>query len=228
VEGLRTLLSPDGIVNMEFPHLMRLVEGTQFDTIYHEHFSYFSLHTVNRIFSTHNLEVFDVDELSTHGGSLRIYARHQRAGGRPPSPAISRLLREEEYRGMLNTDFYRGFQKKVDEVKYQLVSFLIGQRKAGKTVVGYGAAAKGNTLLNYCGIRKDLIPFVADVSPYKQGKYLPGVHIPVFSPERVKDVRPDFVLILPWNLKEEISEALAHIRNWGGNFVIPIPEVITF
>jgi SAM-dependent methyltransferase len=223
VRGLKIALKSDGVITMEFPHLMRLAEQNQFDTIYHEHFSYYSLHTVKRIFITHGLDIFNVDELSTHGGSLRIYAGHREDISRSVSDKVAALEKKEILRGMLTPEYYRSFQQKADEVKYSLVSFLIEQKRAGKKVAAYGAAAKGNTLLNYCGIKKDLILFVADASPYKQGKYLPGSHIPVVSEEAIRETKPDVILILPWNIKDEIMEQISYIRKWGAKFVIPIP-----
>ncbi len=225
VKGLKIILKPGGVITMEFPHLMRLVEGNQFDTIYHEHFSYFSLHTVNRIFSSHDLVIFDVEELPTHGGSLRIYARHVEDNSKPVEQRVAALLEKEKTRGMLAIDYYLGFQHKADKVKYAFLSFLVEQKKRGKKVVAYGAAAKGNTLLNYCGVKKDLIEFVVDASPYKQGKYLPGSHIPVVAEKEIKRTKPDYVLILPWNIKDEIMEQLGYIHEWDGRFVVPIPEI---
>ena len=228
VEGLKIALKPEGVVTMEFPHLMRLIENNQFDTIYHEHFSYFSLHAVETVFAAHGLDIFDVEELPTHGGSLRIYAKHRKDTSHPISSAIIELEQEETRQGMFKMEYYQSFQQKIDRVKNSLVLFLIEKKRQGKKVVAYGAAAKGNTLLNYCGIKKDLLPFVVDASPHKQGKFLPGVHIPVTSEEQIHKHKPDFVLILPWNLKQEISEQLEYIRNWGGQFVVSIPEVHIF
>lgn len=228
VGGLKIALKSCGVITMEFPHLMRLVEQNQFDTIYHEHFSYFSLHVVETVFATHGLDIFDVEELPTHGGSLRIYAKHREDTSHTISSAVTRLKEEEHRRGMLNVEYYESFQQKVNQVKYALLSFLIEKKQEKKKVVAYGAAAKGNTLLNYCGIRKDLISFVVDASPHKQGKFLPGVHILVTSEEEIHKHKPDFVLILPWNLKQEISKQLKYIRNWGGRFVVPIPELEVF
>jgi ubiquinone/menaquinone biosynthesis C-methylase UbiE len=225
VAGLEKAIKPHGIITMEFPHLMRLVEKNQFDTIYHEHFSYFSFHAVITIFATHGLEIFDVEELTTHGGSLRIYAKHQKDDSHITSSAVERLKQEESRRGMLDIEFYKNFQQKIDTVKCDFLSFLIEQKRKGKKVAAYGAAAKGNTLLNYCGIRKDLISFVVDASPHKQGKFLPGMHIPVTSEEQICKHKPDFVIILAWNLKQEISQQLKYIREWGGRFVVSIPEI---
>jgi len=228
VKGLKIALNPGGVITMEFPHLMRLVEQNQFDTIYHEHFSYLSLHVVKAVFAAHGLELFNVEELPTHGGSMRIYAKHKEDMSWPLSPSLARLEKEEVRHGMLGLEYYQAFQEKADQVKYSLLSFLTMQKQKNKKIVAYGAAAKGNTLLNYCGIKKDLIPFVADASPHKQGKYLPGSHIPVMSEDAIHKTRPHYVLILPWNLEEEISAQLQYIRDWGGEFVVPIPELKVF
>ena len=225
VSALKIALKNGGVVTMEFPHLMRLIEENQFDTIYHEHFSYLSFHTVRRIFAKHGLILFDVEELSTHGGSLRIYARHYNSESKSIRPSVSRLLEKESVAGMLQLDYYLNFQQKADKVKYALLSFLLEQKRQGKKVVAYGAAAKGNTLLNYCGVKKDLIKFVVDVSPHKQGMFLPGSHIPVVAEEEIKKTKPDYVLILPWNIKDEIIEQLSYIRKWGGQFVVAVPEI---
>jgi len=224
VEGLKVLLEKNGVITLEFPHLMRLIEENQFDTIYHEHFSYLSFHTVTRIFSKHGLVLFDVDELPTHGGSLRIYAVHQEDRSKVLSPNVEDLHEKESAASMGDLSYYLGFQDKANKVKYELLSFLLTQKQDGKKVVAYGAAAKGNTLLNYCGIKKDLIAFVVDASPHKQGKFLPGSHIPVVAEGEIKRVKPDFVLIFPWNIQAEILEQLKYIREWGGNFLLPIPE----
>lgn len=225
VYGLKIALKNEGVITMEFPHLMRLVEENQFDTIYHEHFSYFSLHTVRTVFSKHKLEIFDVEELPTHGGSLRIYAKHNSGESKSISPSISRLLEKESAAGMLKLDYYLNFQTKANKVKYGLVSFLLEQKKQGKKVAAYGAAAKGNTLLNYSGIKNDLISFVVDASPHKQGKFMPASHIPVVSERKIKETRPDFVIILPWNIKNEIMDQLSYIRKWGGKFVTAVPQI---
>jgi SAM-dependent methyltransferase len=225
VKGLKIALNPGGVVNMEFPHLMRLIEENQFDTIYHEHFSYFSFHTVRKVFAKHGLVLFDVEELATHGGSLRIYARHHEDESKPVMPNVAELLDKEAARGMLRLNYYLNFQQKADKVKHALLVFLLEQKKAGKKVAAYGAAAKGNTLLNYCGVKKDLIEFVVDASPHKQDKFLPGSHIPVVAEEEIKKTKPDYVLILPWNIKEEIMAQLDYIRAWEGKFVVPIPYV---
>jgi 2-polyprenyl-3-methyl-5-hydroxy-6-metoxy-1,4-benzoquinol methylase len=228
VSGLKIVLKPEGVVTMEFPHLMRLVEFNQFDTIYHEHFSYLSLHTVETIFTSVGLEIFDVEQIPTHGGSLRIYTKHTEDNSRNISLNVDNLKQEECDRGMLSIEYYKSFQQKVDGVKSSFLEFLLEQKNRGKKVAAYGAAAKGNTFLNYCGIKKDLIPFVVDASPYKQNKFLPGVHIPVVSEQQIHNVEPDFVLILPWNLKSEISVQLEYIRKWGGRFVVSIPGVQVF
>jgi hypothetical protein len=225
VKGLRIALKPGGMVTMEFPHLMRLIEENQFDTIYHEHFSYLSFHTVRRIFAEHGLVLFDVEELTTHGGSLRIYTRHDEDKSKPVMPNVAELLEKEAAGGILTLDYYLDFQKKADKVKYALLSFLLEQKKQGNKVAAYGAAAKGNTLLNYCGVKKDLIEFVVDASPHKQGMFMPASHIPVVSERNIKETRPDYVLILPWNIKEEIMAQLDYIKGWGGVFVTVIPTM---
>ena len=225
VGGMKILLKKTGIITMEFPHLMQLVDNNQFDTIYHEHFSYLSFHTVQKIFSSLGLEMFDVDEIPTHGGSLRIYARHQEDTAKPVSPRVQALLDKEKGKGMTSLAYYDNFQQKALAVKYQLTRFLIDQKLAGKKVAAYGAAAKGNTLLNYFGIKNDLIGYVVDANPHKRNKWLPASHIPVVEESYLKEQRPDFVLILPWNLREEITSQLAYIRDWGGRFVIPIPHL---
>jgi len=225
VRGLRMALKDSGVITMEFPHLMRLVDQNQFDTIYHEHYSYLSFMTVRSIFNHHGLELFDVEELSTHGGSLRIFAKHAADITRTISEKVNILLEKEMSRGLNVIAYYRDFQEKADQIKYDLLQFLIEQKENGRKVAAYGAAAKGNTLLNYCGVRKDLIDFVVDASPYKQGKYLPGSHIPVVNEEAIKKHKPDYVLILPWNIKEEIMAQLDYIRAWEGKFVVPIPYV---
>ena len=228
VMGLKIVLKPGGVITMEFPHLMRLVEQNQFDTIYHEHFSYLSFLAVQRIFVAHDLDIFDVEELPTHGGSLRIYAKHRKDSAKAISSNVNAFQKCEFAAGMNDLSYYRGFQNKADNVKYSLLSFLVEQKQSGAKVVGYGAAAKGNTLLNYCGIKKDLIRFVIDASPHKHGKYLPGSHIPVVKEEEITRLKPDYVLILPWNIKDEIMDQLSYIRNWGGKFVVPIPEIEIF
>ena len=225
VGGMKRLLAPGGVITMEFPHLAKLMEFNQFDTIYHEHFSYFSFLSVSRVFAHHGLEMFDVEELPTHGGALRIYARHEGDGSRPVVPSVRALRDRERAQGFGDLEHYRGFEGRVHRTKRELLKFLIGAREAGKRVVGYGAPAKGNTLLNYCGVRTDLLDFTVDRAPSKQGTLLPGVRIPVYAPEKILEERPDYVLILPWNIKNEIVEKMAGIRAWGGRFVVPIPEV---
>lgn len=225
VSGLKIALKNDGVITMEFPHLMCLIEENQFDTIYHEHFSYLSFHTVRRIFAKHGLVLFDVEELTTHGGSLRIYARHDENDPKHVTPNVAELLEKEAARGMLGLNYYLDFQKKADKVKYALLSFLMEQKKQGNKVAAYGAAAKGNTLLNYCGVKKDLIEFVVDASPHKQGKFLPGSHIPVVGEEMIKLNKPHYILILPWNLKNEIINQLNYVNERGAKFVLPIPRL---
>ena len=224
VAGFGEVLAPLGTVTVEFPHLMQLVQQGQFDTIYHEHFSYLSLHTVQRIFAAQGLVVWDVETLSTHGGSLRVWAQH-RANPRPVSPRVTELLEQEDAAGMRHASFYQGLQAGADRIKNELLAFLIDQKRAGKTVAGYGAAAKGNTLLNHAGIRPDLLPFVVDASPHKQGRWLPGSRIPVVGEATLREARPDFVLILPWNLRDEITAQLACVREWGGRFVTAVPAL---
>lgn len=225
VRGMKILLKSDGVITMEFPHLLRLMEQSQFDTIYHEHFSYFSYMTSERIFSTHGLTLFDVEELPTHGGSLRIYARHTQDASKPISTRVENL-RELEHRAHLNRlESYASFGEAVAEVKRKLLTFLIEAKREKKQVAGYGAPGKGNTLLNYCGIRTDLVSYTVDRNPHKHGRFLPGTHIPIFSPERIRQTRPDFVLIMPWNLSKEIVAQNSYIREWGGRFVVAIPEL---
>jgi len=228
VAGMRIALKPGGVVTMEFPHLMRLMEGNQFDTIYHEHFSYFSLLTVEQIFAAHGLVLFDVEEIPTHGGSLRIYARHAGDATRAVGPSVSELREREQRAGLDRIETYGAFEEQVKETKRKLLEFLIGVRRRNKTVAAYGAPGKGNTLLNYCGIRTDLVDYAVDRNPYKHYRFLPGTHIPIYPPERIQQTRPDFVLILPWNLRQEIMTQLSFIREWGGQFVVPIPEVQVF
>lgn len=224
VKGLKILLKPCGIITMEFPHLVKLVEDTLFDTIYHEHFSYFSLLTIEKIFKFHGLTVFDVEKISTHGGSLRIYAKHIEDSSKQVSKNVLKLRAEEKDKGYDTLTPYFGFSEKVTAKKIEILDFLINAKKAKRKVVGYGAPAKGNTLLNYCGIKSDFISYTVDRSPYKQGKYLPESRIPIESPEKIRITKPDFVFILPWNIKEEIMEQMRYIKEWGGKFVIPIPK----
>jgi hypothetical protein len=225
VGGMKVLLKEDGVITMEFPHLMQLVDNNQFDTIYHEHFSYLSFHTVQQIFESQGLVLFDVEEIPTHGGSLRIYARHRENTARPVSPNVETLLKKESAAGLTTLAYFDNFQQKALKVKLELTDFLIRQKQEGHKVAAYGAAAKGNTLLNYCGIKSDLIDFVVDANPHKQGKWLPASHIPVVAEDTLRQQRPDYVLILPWNLREEIVRQLDYIREWGGKFVVPIPHL---
>ena len=223
VGGMKIILADKGLVTMEFPHLMQLVDNIQFDTIYHEHFSYLSFHTVKQIFEAASLELFDVDEIPTHGGSLRIYAKHKEDSSKEISENVALLLQKEADKGMAGLSYYENFQQKALQVKLDIIAFLIEQKRAGKKVAAYGAAAKGNTLLNYCGIKNDLIEYVIDLNPHKQGKWMPASHIPIYTEDHLKSDKPDFVVILPWNLKDEITAQLAYIREWGGKFVIPVP-----
>jgi SAM-dependent methyltransferase len=225
VGGFAILLAPGGVVTLEFPHLLQLIEQHQFDTIYQEHYSYFSFATAIRALEAHGLVVFDVDELPTHGGSLRVYARHAANGALPVSPRVAGFLAREAAAGLSRLEGHLGFREKVDTVKRDLLSFLIEAKRQGKRVVGYGAPAKGNTLLNYCGIRTDLLDFTVDRSPHKQGTWLPGTHVPVYAPEKLDEARPDYVLLLPWNLKDELSTQLAHVRSWGGRLVVAVPRL---
>jgi C-methyltransferase C-terminal domain/Putative zinc binding domain/Methyltransferase domain len=225
-KGIKTLLSEKGVMTAEFPHLLQLMKFNQFDTIYHEHFSYFSLTAIFKIFKENGLRIFDVEEIPTHGGSLRIYADHGNAHAAVKS--VESLLEREKSLGMTSLDYYKSFQEVANSIKYQFLSFLIEARVSKKKVVAYGAAAKGNTLLNYCGVKQDLIDFVVDASPHKQGKFLPASHIPVVSEKSIRETKPEYVIILPWNLKSEITEQLAYIKEWGGKFVIAIPELTIF
>jgi SAM-dependent methyltransferase len=224
VRGLQILLAPGGTVTMEFPHLVRLIEENQFDTIYHEHFSYLSLLSVQAVFQAHGLRVYDVDQIPTHGGSLRIYACHDQAA-LATSERVHALAHAEDEFGLRRVETYTRFSEQVKETKRRLLSFLIDAKRHNKSIVGYGAPGKGNTLLNYCGISTDFLDYTVDRNPYKHGKYLPGTHIPIHPPERIRETRPDYVLILPWNLREEIVRQHAYIREWGGRFVVPIPTV---
>ena len=225
VSGLQTLLKPQGVITMEFPHVMRLVEENQFDTIYHEHFSYFSFGTVEQVFRKHGLVLFDVEELPTHGGSLRIYARHEADHTKPMGPRVADLQDREKQAGLTTLAYYLSFAEKVHHTKRQLLSFLIDAKERGKTIVGYGAPAKGNTLLNYCGIRTDFIEYTVDRSPHKQNLFLPGTHVPIYHPDKITETKPDYVLILPWNIKDEVMQQMDGIREWGGKFIVPIPQV---
>ena len=225
VAGLKLLLKPDGVITMEFPHLMRLIAENQFDTIYHEHFSYFSFITAERIFADHGLTLFDVEELPTHGGSLRIYAAHSDNPLFPAAPDTERIKAKERDFGLDRIESYSAFGEKIRGIKRNILEFLIKAGAEGKKIAGYGAPAKGNTLLNYCGIRTDFIEYTVDRNPGKQGLFLPGTHIPVYHPDRIRETKPDYLFILPWNLKNEIMEQMKHIREWGAKFVIPIPDI---
>ncbi|MEX2493367.1 MAG: class I SAM-dependent methyltransferase [Nitrospirales bacterium] len=225
VAGIKIILKDHGVVTMEFPHLLRLMEEKQFDTIYHEHFSYFSFRTVEQVFAKHGLTLFDVEELTTHGGSLRIYGRHRENEALAVTRNVRALKDEEDRKGFGSLAHYLNFETEVKETKWQLLEFLIGAKRKGKVIVGYGAPAKGNTLLNYCGVGVDFIDYTVDRSPQKQHCCLPGTHIPIFHPDKIQETKPDYVLILPWNIKDEVMEQMAHIRDWGGQFVTPIPEV---
>jgi len=225
VEGLRILLKPAGVLTLEFPHLLRLIEWNEFDTIYHEHFSYFSLLTTVRILEAHGMKVFDVEELSTHGGSLRVYASRVENTTHHVQPSVARLIDSEIKAGLASREGYERFAERVKETKFAFIEFLLSAARQGKKVAGYGAPGKSATLLHYCGIGRDLIEYTVDRSPHKQGRFLPGSHIPIYHPDRIRETKPDYVVILPWNLKDEIMEQLQYIREWGGRFVVPIPEV---
>lgn len=225
VIGLKILLKPNGVITLEFPHLLQLIQKNQFDTIYHEHFSYFSLITAKKIFSFHGLTIFDVEELSTHGGSLRIYMKHSECNDIAISERVNVLLEKEKQYGLEKVSTYTNFIKNVEEVKKKLQEFFITAKKSGKKIVCYGAAAKGNTLLNYCKIGSNFIDYIVDQNPYKQGLFLPGTHIPIKDPDEIQKTKPDYLVIIPWNLKDEIMEQMKYIRGWGGKFVIPIPEI---
>ena len=225
VAGMKKLLKPGGVITMEFPHLLRLMDENQFDTIYHEHFSYFSLMSAERIFTAHGLTLFDVEEMWTHGGSLRIYARHQEDEARPVGARVRALLAREKAVGLDRPERYAAFAEQVRETKWRLLEFLIGAKRRGKSIAGYGAPGKGNTLLNYCGIRTDFLDYTVDRNPYNHGRFTPGTHIPIHPPEKILETQPDYVLILPWNLKDEIMEQMSAVQGWGGQFVVPIPDV---
>ena len=224
VGGMRVMLKPEGVITLEFPHLERLMAENQFDTIYHEHFSYFSLITIGHLAARHGLKVVDVEELTTHGGSLRVYLAHE-TSAREASPAVGALLAREEALGFSDIAAYASFQEQVRRTKHKLLAFLIAAKAEGKTIAGYGAPGKGNTLLNYCGIGTDFLDFTVDRNPYKHGLFTPGMHIPILPPEAIDRLKPDYVLILPWNLKAEITQQMRHIGRWGGKFIVPIPEV---
>lgn len=225
VSALKIALKKQGVITLEFPHLVQLIEQNQFDTIYHEHFSYYSFYTVRNIFNKHGLELFDVEQITTHGGSLRIYGKHEEDKSKPISSNVMRLIEEEKAQGILKIEYYEGFKENVNKVKNDLLGFLLEQKGNKKNIAAYGAAAKGNTLLNYCGIKNDLIHFVVDASPHKQNKYLPGSHIPIVDETFIKKSKPDYILILPWNLRDEIMGHLAYIKEWNAKFVLPIPSL---
>jgi hypothetical protein len=225
VGGMKILLGPRGVVTMEFPQLLHLIDRMYWDTIYHEHFSYLSFTTVERVFASHGLVLFDVDEISTHGGSIRIYARHAEDDSKPVHGRVQVMRQRERDAGHFDLAYYQNYGERVKESKRAILEFLIGAKRAGKHVVGYGAPGKGNTLLNYCGIRTDFLDYTVDRSPHKQGNFLPGSRIPILSPDRIRETRPDYVFILPWNLEKEIVGQMAEIRGWGGRFVVPIPTV---
>jgi hypothetical protein len=225
VKGMKIILKETGIITMEFPHLMRLMEENQFDTIYHEHFSYFSFIAVKQVFESHGLKIFDVEELTTHGGSLRIYARHKEDDAKAAGNRVKDLVSKEIEQGFDRLETYLSFGEKVKKTKRNVLDFLIQQKRKGKIIAGYGAPAKGNTLLNYCGIRTDFIDYTVDLSPHKQNLSLPGVHIPIYHPDKIRETKPDYLVILPWNLKDEIMNQMSCIREWGGQFVVFIPEV---
>jgi SAM-dependent methyltransferase len=224
VQGMQVVLAPKGVITMEFPHLLQLMRENQFDTIYHEHFSYFSLLAVEKVFEYHKLTIFDAEELPTHGGSLRIYARHSNHSALSVSERVHELRKKEVENGLDRMETYAEFAARAVKVKDQLLEFLREAKADGKKVVGYGAPAKGNTLLNFCKVGTELLPYTVDISPYKQGRFLPGVHIPVYHPDKIRETRPDYLLILPWNIKKEVMTQMAFIREWGGKFVLPIPE----
>jgi hypothetical protein len=224
VSGIRIILKPGGVATLEFPHLVRLMSENQYDTIYHEHFSYFSLITAEKIFAAHGLVLFDVDEIPTHGGSLRIYLRHIEDASKPVTSAVTNLRERELSAGLNQMEAYTSFSEQVMESKRKLLELLISLRREGKRVAGYGAPGKGNTLLNYCGIRTDFLEFTVDRNPYKQGRFLPGTHIPIYPVEEINKRRPDYIFILPWNLKDEIVAQLSYAREWGAKFIVPIPE----
>jgi SAM-dependent methyltransferase len=225
VGGMKIVLAPRGVITMEFPHLMRLMADNQFDTIYHEHFSYFSFITVEQVFAAHGITLFDVEELATHGGSLRIYGSHADDASKPVGPRVAELHTREMQAGFNRIEHYSSFGEQVMETKRKVLECLIDIKRQGKRIAGYGAPGKGNTLLNYCGIRTDFLDYTVDRNPYKQGKYTPGTHIPIHSPEKIRETRPDYVFILPWNLKDEVTQQLHYIRDWGGRFIVPIPTV---
>ena len=228
VEGLSILLKPEGVLTVEFPHLLRLIELNEFDTIYHEHFSYFSLISTIKIMAAHGLRVFDVEELKSHGGSLRIFACRATSQANSPTPALRKVMQDEVAAGLDTIESYQGFALQVRQTKFEFVEFLLNASKQGKSIVGYGAPGKSATLLHYCGVGRDLIQYTVDRSTYKQGRHLPGNRIPIHHPDRIRETKPDYVLILPWNLKDEIMQQLQYIREWGGRFVVPIPRVAVY
>lgn len=225
VAGLKVMLAPAGVITLEFPHLYQLMSGNQFDTIYHEHFSYFSFYSTKKIFAKHELEIFDVEELPTHGGSLRIYLHHADGNRHQVSDRVKNLEQQELKNEVNKLNTYSTFGENVKETKRKLLEFFITAKRQEKRIAGYGAPGKGNTLLNYCGIRTDFLDYTVDRSPFKQGKFLPGTHIPIYPPEKISETRPDYLFILPWNLKDEIMKQMAFVRDWGGKFVVPIPEL---
>jgi len=225
VRGLKIVLKPNGIISMEFPHLLKMIEENQFDTIYHEHFSYFSFHAVQKLFNSHDLVLFDIERIPTHGGSLRIYARHKNNRSIPITNRVANILEKEQDAGLLDLKTYNSFRDKVQSTKRTLLKFLIEVKNEGKKIIGYGAPAKGNTLLNYCGVRTDFLDYTVDRNTHKQNKYLPGTHIPIKHPDKIKEDKPDYILILPWNIKDEIMEQISYIRKWDGKFIIPVPAV---
>jgi SAM-dependent methyltransferase len=225
VAGMKVMLKSDGVITMEFPHLLQLMANNQFDTIYHEHFSYFSFSTVEQVFAAHGLTLFDVEEIPTHGGSLRIFGRHDEDTEKRVTDRVSELRDREHRMGFLGLETYSDFEERVKETKRNLLEFFINAKRAGKSIVGYGAPGKGNTLLNYCGIRQDFLDYTVDRNPYKQGKYTPGTRIPICNPDKIRETKPDYIFLLPWNLKAEIMGQLSYVRDWGGQFVVPIPEV---
>ena len=228
IAGVKIALKPSGVMTVEFPHLQKLIEGLQFDTVYHEHYSYLSLIFVQRLLETHGLCVIDVDELPTHGGSLRVYACHDNCDDYPCDDDVDRILTAEREAGLDTLEYYEGFAEHVEALRRSIVSFFVEAAEQGSTVVGYGAPAKGNTLLNYCGVRPDWMTYTVDRNPHKQGLFLPGTRIPIHAPEKIAEDKPDYVFILPWNLREEIADQMAHIRDWGGKFVAPIPKIEIF
>ncbi|PZD97847.1 SAM-dependent methyltransferase [Paenibacillus sambharensis] len=225
VEGMKILLNPEGLLTVEFPHLMRLMENNQFDTIYHEHFSYFSFSTLREIFAAKELTIFDVEELTTHGGSLRVYVCHNDADKYGISEAVTKMLELEREHGLNKIETYHNFAEQVRETKRDILSFLVSLKESGKIIVGYGAPAKGNTLLNYCGISSDFLDYTVDRSPYKQGTLLPGTRIPVYHPDKIAETKPDYIFITPWNIKDEIIEQMQYVKEWGAKFVVPIPKI---